>query len=178
MYSAHSQSAVRELANQLYRDRHAYLLRIAKANAASAADAEEALQEAFASFIRSFDPDDAAPALAWLTLTLKRRCWAMRRKAHLDRRLGQEAERGDDEVGSVIEAIPSSGVDLEQSILERAEAGRRLAALKSDQRSALLLQGAGYSYREIGERRGWTYTKVNRCISEGRAALRGGEGVA
>jgi DNA-directed RNA polymerase specialized sigma24 family protein len=30
----------------------------------------------------------------------------------------------------------------------------------------------GYSYREIAERQGWTYTKVNRCVAEGRAALR------
>jgi hypothetical protein len=44
--------------------------------------------------------------------------------------------------------------------------------LKPDQRMALLLAAAGYSYREIGQRRGWTYTKVNRCVNEGRAALR------
>jgi hypothetical protein len=25
---------------------------------------------------------------------------------------------------------------------------------------------------EIGELRGWTYTKINRCINEGRAELR------
>ena len=30
----------------------------------------------------------------------------------------------------------------------------------------------GFSYREIMARQGWTYTKVNRCLSEGRAALR------
>jgi hypothetical protein len=35
-----------------------------------------------------------------------------------------------------------------------------------------VLRAAGYSYREIGERQGWTYIKVNRCIAEGRAALR------
>jgi len=30
----------------------------------------------------------------------------------------------------------------------------------------------GYSYREIGQGLDWTQTKVNRCIAEGRAALR------
>jgi DNA-directed RNA polymerase specialized sigma24 family protein len=49
---------------------------------------------------------------------------------------------------------------------------QRLRSLKADQRTALVLQAAGYSYREIGERRGWTYTKVNRCVTEGRRALR------
>jgi DNA-directed RNA polymerase specialized sigma24 family protein len=34
------------------------------------------------------------------------------------------------------------------------------------------MRAAGLSYTEIGELRGWTYTKVNRCLSEGRAALR------
>jgi DNA-directed RNA polymerase specialized sigma24 family protein len=55
------------------------------------------------------------------------------------------------------------------------EARERLAQLKPDERTALLLFGLGYSYHEIGERRGWSYTKVNRAITEGRAALRRGQ---
>jgi hypothetical protein len=43
-----------------------------------------------------------------------------------------------------------------------------MARLKPDERTALLLKAEGYSYREISERQGWTYTKVNRAISEGR----------
>jgi DNA-directed RNA polymerase specialized sigma24 family protein len=49
----------------------------------------------------------------------------------------------------------------------------RLAALKRDERRALSLLAAGYSYREIGQLTDWAYTKVNRYIAEGRAALRG-----
>jgi DNA-directed RNA polymerase specialized sigma24 family protein len=153
-----------------------HLLRIARANSTSHADAEEALQEAFVAFIRAFDPGGAAPPLVWLTLTLKRQCWRLRREAQLERRLGQEAERSGEELGSVLEAIPSPGPELEACVVEREEARQRLAALKPDERGALGLQAAGYSYREIGERRGWPYTKVNRCIAEGRAAQRGGAG--
>jgi len=47
-----------------------------------------------------------------------------------------------------------------------------LIHLTPDQRTALILLAAGFSYREIADRRGWTYTKVNRSIAEGRAALR------
>ena len=47
-----------------------------------------------------------------------------------------------------------------------------LAALKPDERTALLLLGLGYSYAEIGAPPRWTRTKVNRCLAEGRAALR------
>ena len=37
---------------------------------------------------------------------------------------------------------------------------------------ALILQAQGYSYAEIQQLCGWTYTKVNRCLAEGRARLR------
>jgi DNA-directed RNA polymerase specialized sigma24 family protein len=53
-----------------------------------------------------------------------------------------------------------------------AEAHRALAALKANERIAILLQAEGYSYAEICEMCGWTYTKVNRCLAEGRAKLR------
>ena len=53
-----------------------------------------------------------------------------------------------------------------------AEARRRLARLKPAEREALGLFALGYSYREICELTGWTYTRVNRCIAEGRARLR------
>jgi DNA-directed RNA polymerase specialized sigma24 family protein len=49
---------------------------------------------------------------------------------------------------------------------------RALATLKPDERLALVLQAQGYSYAEIGELCGWTYTKVNRSLAEGRARLR------
>lgn len=172
MYNARSsQSEVRRLATQLYAERRDYLLAIARRNATGEADAEEALQEAFVSFIRHFDPSRGAPPLAWLTLTLKRECWAKRRAQHLDRHIGQEAERGGDEFGSVLESIPSPTSGLEELVLKREDARARLWRLKPDERTALFLHAFGYSYQEIGERRGWTYAKVNRCISEGRAAL-------
>ena len=170
-----SHSEVRELAAQLYRDKRAHLLRVANrnaANAANAADAEEAVNDAFASFLRAFDPDGEAPALPWITTTLKRECWRKRRAAHLDRSIGQEAERGGAAPGAVIEAIPSGASGPEQLLARVDEARRRLATLKPDERTALGLQATGYSYREIGAGKEWTHTKVNRAISEGRASLR------
>ena len=53
-----------------------------------------------------------------------------------------------------------------------AEAAALLAALKPQERRAIALQAAGCSYAEIQAITGWTYTKVNRCIAEGREALR------
>jgi RNA polymerase sigma factor (sigma-70 family) len=166
---------VGQLATQLYTERRGYLLSIARNNATGEADAEEALQEAFVSFIRRFDPNSGAPPLAWLTLTLKRQCWRQRREAYLDRYAGQEAERGGGEGGFVLASIPSRTVGPEELVCKREDARTRLGRLKPDQRMALILRAAGFSYREIGERRGWTYTKVNRCVNEGRSALRASE---
>jgi DNA-directed RNA polymerase specialized sigma24 family protein len=49
---------------------------------------------------------------------------------------------------------------------------RALRRLKPDERRALVLKAEGFSYAEICELNGWTYTKVNRCLAEGRARLR------
>ena len=46
-----------------------------------------------------------------------------------------------------------------------AEALRRL---KPHEVRALTLKAQGLSYQEICDATGWTYTKVNRCLSEGR----------
>jgi RNA polymerase sigma factor (sigma-70 family) len=172
MYRDRSQPQVRRLAAELYATKRDYLLAIARKNAHTEADAEEALQEAFVSFIAKFDPDRGAPPLAWLTLTLKRQCWRQRREAHLDRHCGQEAERGGEEPGSFIEALTNLEPDPAERVIDRDEGRRRLARLKPDERTALGMRATGLSYAEIGERRGWTYTKVNRCLVEGRTALR------
>lgn len=166
------EAEAQRLAAHFHRRYYGYLLSIASRHAINKWDAEEALQEALASFVRAFDPDSGAPPLAWLTLTLKRECWRKRRREHLELRAGQETERGGEDMGVVMELIPSRGASLEETTTGNLDAQRRLGALKPDQRTALCLLGAGFSYKEIAARKGWTYTKVNRCIREGRAALR------
>ncbi len=46
--------------------------------------------------------------------------------------------------------------------------GEALNALKPQEVRALTLKAQGYSYAEIGEITGWSYTKINRCMAEGR----------
>jgi DNA-directed RNA polymerase specialized sigma24 family protein len=64
---------------------------------------------------------------------------------------------------------PAERVEREELFAEQM---RTLSTLKRDERRALGLLALGLSYMEICEATGWTYTKVNRCLSEGRAALR------
>jgi hypothetical protein len=58
---------------------------------------------------------------------------------------------------------------------EREHAHRALAALaalKPAETRALVLQAAGRTYAEIESETGWSHTKVNRALTEGRAAFR------
>jgi RNA polymerase sigma factor (sigma-70 family) len=162
---------VQALAEQLYRERYNYLLRIAVKHAASREDAEEAVQFAFLAFVEKFDPESGSPPLGWLTLTLERRCWAARRHMHLDRSAGQEAAPDSAGRSFAAESIPSADTGPEQLVELIDDARSRLAALKPAERRALSLIAAGCSYSEVGEIAGWTYTKTNRCVSEGRASL-------
>lgn len=163
------------LASRIFAERRAQLLRIAERNSLNPDDAEEALQEALIAFIRAYDPDGEAHPVAWLTLVLKRECWARTRGERLDRRLGQEADLSNGELGSALELIPDPGRGPHESALldeHVAEVRDRLSRLKPQERRALSLLALGYSYEEIGEITGWSYTKINRCIAEGRSRLR------
>jgi RNA polymerase sigma factor (sigma-70 family) len=141
------------------------------------ADAEDALQDACVQFLGHYQGPPGTQALRWMMLVTKRCAWAIA-APHRDREVLCElsvtdAPRQPNHPVIVAEADP----DLDPARLtERADQqAERLAALgrlKPDERSALLLLGLGLSYREIAERRAWTYTKVNRCLAEGRAALR------
>ena len=163
---------VQALAGQIYDAHRSRLLAIARRNCDSAEQAEEALQDAFVLFIDRFNPASEAPPLAWLTLTLKRRCWALYR---LQRRGWRQRSERDGERCSDAELLgrpsqyPDDLLDLaEEVVVIRSQ----LAALNPAERRAISLLALGYSYREIGQITGWSYTKTNRCLAEGRAALR------
>jgi RNA polymerase sigma factor (sigma-70 family) len=162
------------LAERIYTAHRDRLLAIARRNSASVDEAEEALQDAFAVFIARFDPAGGPPPLAWLTVTLKRACWALYRG---QRKIDQRTVDLDSAVEITsrpdILADPCLSPDELVEAAETLDGMRaRLAGLKPQERQALGLFALGYSYREICELTGWTHTKVNRCLAEGRAALR------
>jgi RNA polymerase sigma factor (sigma-70 family) len=144
------------------RDHHATLLWIARRWSGSAEDADDALQRAMEIYVRRLDTIDAATEFSWLKVVVRHEAMALRRS-----RLHGVALEADD----LAERIAAPDVAVQERI-EREERNARsreaMARLKPDERTALLLKAEGYSYREIGERQGWTYTKVNRAITEGR----------
>lgn len=144
-------------------------------------DAEEALNSAYALFIERFD--SRYRPIPWLQTTVKREAWRIAKRAW--RRKEQSICGAPSSDGDGTRDISDKFTDPESDPLDAAEAAElhrcrveALEELKPDERSALLLLGLGCSYAEIGALRGWTYTKVNRCISEGRASLRGSAALA
>jgi DNA-directed RNA polymerase specialized sigma24 family protein len=158
--------AVRAMAGEIYAARRGWLLGVARRNSACEADAEEAVQEAFLAFIETYDPAGGAPPIAWLTLVLKRKCW--RAKAARRQVVGELLPGAEAEAGRLVGPPP----ETEGRVVNLEQARVRLRGLKADERTAIGLAAAGYSYGEIAEGRGWTRTKVNRCLYEGRIALR------
>jgi RNA polymerase sigma factor (sigma-70 family) len=154
--------SVDRLAGELYQAKRSFLLGVARRHAACEDEAEEALHEAFAAFLEGYDPSGGAPALPWLVTVTKRACWRAKEKRGVCV-----------EPGTLAEVVSGEAPDPADRVERREEARRRLGGLKVDERSALVLHGAGYTYGEIGERCGWTQTKVNRCLYEGRRALKG-----
>jgi RNA polymerase sigma factor (sigma-70 family) len=139
------------------------LRRVARRHSLCADDADDALQRASVILLTKAPTVDPGRLIAWMVVVTKHEAMAVRRAR--ERHLHSER----------LDAYASDRLDPAERA-ERSEyfdeARRALAALKANERLAVVLQGQGYSYAEICEMCGWTYTKVNRCLAEGRAALR------
>lgn len=157
--------------DELLVSRGSLLRRQAQRHAPSPADAEDALQEACFQFLRAYHgPLDRSNALPWMMLVTKRCAWAIGRHQHRELPIGFHEGIGFQGGALCPERRgPEKTAELDAELSERWEL---LERLKRDERAALVAVGLGYSYQEIAQRNHWTYTKVNRCISEGRAALR------
>jgi RNA polymerase sigma factor (sigma-70 family) len=160
---SHRANAAEARVSQLLAAHERSLMRVARHWSFSRDDALDAYQRALEIYVRRLDSLDPATELAWLKVVVKHEALAIRRQrsesvpvedVDLDGRAA-EAQRPVDDLLAGRERVNRS-----------AEALRRL---KPDEAQALMLKAQGLSYQEIGESLGWTYTKVNRCITEGRA---------
>ncbi len=150
-----------------------HLLAHARRHAQRAADAEEALQSAYILFLERYQ--GGCDPLAWLYTTVKREAWAIRRRGSRRRECGFAGLKESGESYDLAETLAADTSDPEQRALWRElhrERRGALAALKPAERTALLLGALGYTYHEIMALQDWSYTKVNRSLAEGRAALR------
>ena len=138
------------------------LRRVARRHSANAEDAEDAVQRGLEIYVRRLGCVDPATELAWLKVVVRHEALAVRRG------------RGEAESGGEVDLDAHPAPDqrsLDELVAGRERAGRvaeALRRLKPDEARALLLKADGLSYGEIGERMGWSYTKVNRALTEGR----------
>ena len=108
-------------------------------------------------------PIEGGRLAAWMTVVTRREALAVRRAR----------DRGIDT--AALDATPSDfpgPAERVERAEQVAEARLALAALKPGERLAIVLQAEGHSYAEICGLCGWSDTKLNRLLAEGRAALR------
>jgi RNA polymerase sigma factor (sigma-70 family) len=145
------------------------LRRTARRFSLCADDAEDAFQRAL-EILLTKGPDLPAGALvAWMHVVIRREALAVRRTR--ERLLLSWRDHAQDPLAGLLCERPGP-VERAERRDRVAAAARALATLKPDERLAIVLQAHGYSYAEICELCRWTYTKVNRCLAEGRARLR------
>ena len=138
------------------------LFRVARQASLCDDDALDAVQRGLEIFVRRVDTVEPATEVAWLKVVIRNEALAIRR-ARSEAVLPEELEL-DDFVPAVERSVEEQIVSSER-VRRSAEA---LRALKPDEAAALMMKAHGLSYEEIGERQGWSYTKVNRAITEGR----------
>jgi RNA polymerase sigma factor (sigma-70 family) len=146
----------------------------ARRNARSAADAEDALQDACVQFLRHYAGSPSRSiTVPWMLLVVKRCAWQNGRRSCREEPIFESGlpEGTETQAGTLCPQYRGPE-ELAQAQAELDDRRELLARLKRDERRAIILVSFGYSYKEICQLCGWTHTKVNRCLSEGRAALR------
>jgi RNA polymerase sigma factor (sigma-70 family) len=138
------------------------LLRTARRHSMCLDDAQDAYQRAIEIFMSHAPRLDPVRAPGWLHVVVKREAQAIRQAR---RRLLSSTEIDLD--GRESDSLPSPDEQLLRfDVISRsAEALKRL---KPHELRALWLRAQGHSYSDIAAITGWSYTKVNRCLSEGR----------
>lgn len=158
---------------ELIRRHERTLRRTARRYSLCADDADDALQRALEILLRKAPTSDQRELIRWMQTVTKHEALAVRRNRERSLSTPSISARGED--ADWIQLIPSDKdgpADAAERREQVARAREALKALKPQELRALTLLAEGYSYAEIGERTGWTYTKVNRCLAEGRQRFR------
>jgi RNA polymerase sigma factor (sigma-70 family) len=150
------------------------LRRTARRYSLNAEDGEDAYQRSLEILLTKAPNVRMNDLVRWTHTVIKHEALAVRRKR--ERMLGGVPHAAADSAREDwIALIPASGdgPDLQAERGERIARSREaLQTLKPAELRALTLLAEGYSYAEIGEITGFSRTKVNRCLAEGRERFR------
>jgi RNA polymerase sigma factor (sigma-70 family) len=167
-------AARKRVAAEIYARNEAALRRIARRFSLCADDAEDALQRALEILLRKAPSDNPRELVKWTQTVVRHEAMAIRRER--ERTLaGPAAFKREPGREDWVALLPTRA-DGPPDVAERREAVARsreaLQALRPQELRALTLLAEGYSYVEIGEITGFSQTKINRCLSEGRERFR------
>lgn len=154
--------------------RHEAALRgTARRYSLDAEDAEDAYQRALEIALTKAPTTEPGELIRWTQTVTKHEALAVRQSR--EKLLGRYPRReGVDH--DPVESAPARGCGPADRVERREDIARSreaLRALRPAELRALSLLAEGYSYAEIGERTGFSKTKVNRLLAEGRARFRG-----
>jgi RNA polymerase sigma factor (sigma-70 family) len=137
-------------------------------------DAEDALQRALEILLRKAPSEDPRDLVRWTQTVVRHEALAVRREREriLAGPAASAPEPGHEDWTALIPseaAGPAERAERAEAIARSREA---LQTLKPQELRALTLLAEGYSYAEIGELTGYSQTKINRALAEGRERFR------
>jgi RNA polymerase sigma factor (sigma-70 family) len=160
-----SRRAIERAALGLIASHGAEILSTARRYSASTDDAEDAYQRGLEILLTKAPTTAEEELVPWLKTVVKHEAFAIRRQRERAAPVTDDGELRDPPGP---EGAPHERTERFERLRQAAEA---LGRLKPQEVRALTLKAEGYSYREICAITGWTYTKVNRCLTEGRRAF-------
>lgn len=150
---------------RLVQEHAAELLRFARRYSHCADDAHDAYQRTIEVLVRRMRTEPPVHPLSWVRTVLRHEALELRvQREQLVGRIEVDLDRHE---GRHLEDPAELAVGHER-LRHTAEALQRL---KPQEVTALVLRAEGFSYKEICARTGWSYTRCNRAITEGRRAL-------
>lgn len=165
-YSHSSEEHRAARVERLIVDHGAQIMGIARSYSQCAADADDAFQHAVEKLITKAPNECDEQLVSWLKVVVRNEALMIHR-ANRRRDPGEFEEIAEHWVADAVE--PETHVLGEESLGQGREA---LSKLSPAQVRCLLLRADGLGYPEICKITGFSYAKVNRCLSEGRKMLR------
>jgi RNA polymerase sigma factor (sigma-70 family) len=141
------------------------ILATARRYAATPEDAEDACQRGLEILLTKAPSTSEEELIPWLKTVVKHEAFALRRQRERHSPVTDDGELRD---RPAVAAVTHEQAERLERLRQGAEA---LGHLKPHEIRALVLKAEGFSYREICAMTGWSYTKVNRLLTEGRRAF-------
>jgi RNA polymerase sigma factor (sigma-70 family) len=160
-----SRGEIDEAALALLARHGAQILATARRYAVNHEDAEDAYQRGLEILLTKAPSTREDELVPWLKTVVKHEAFALRRQRE---RLTPVTGDGEAVDRGTAAAATHEQAERYERLRQGAEA---LGRLKPQEIRCLVLRAQGLSYREICEVTGFSYTKVNRCLTEGRQAL-------